>query len=585
MILMVVKGHKMSIRRQMIVLVTCFLLSPMLLFTYFFNHYLVQEVRQAVEVSVENSLILTEMNLDNLRINIINACISVSIDSEAGEYLEMNMDKTDFLKNIFAKKIEKMATINLASADNYGAIIGLNGETFNLYHGIANPLAQDFLQHPEQYRKINWFMMNTFDSAGTPFIVCTCPIYKNNTSVPDGISVVAVAQDGFQAIINRSRNYNTYEAIIVDKDDRILSHQNKAYIGKHINEIIRLEESSQGGTLASNLLTGGEFVYFDKAITIGDSWRTITLISYDEVFSGIDRITRLNNSVLLLLSVGTLAGVAMISKTITRPIVKLSNYMEAYPQNQGKLVKEEISSQEADSLYDSYTHQMETIDKLILKIESDKEAFNDLQFKTLQSQINPHFLFNTLNNIKMSAFLSGSKDVGYMIAELGKLLEVSIYFNSAMVSIGEELDYVTSYIRLQNIHFQGSLVLENRIPEELYFYQIIKFTLQPILENSIRHGFVRQHETHRILLLGEEREDRIIITVRDNGQGFSEEKLKEALHKLSAKEETGRVGLYNINERIKLTFGENYGLRINSREGEYTEVIVEIGKIRGEETC
>jgi len=154
-----------------------------------------------------------------------------------------------------------------------------------------------------------------------------------------------------------------------------------------------------------------------------------------------------------------------------------------------------------------------------------------------------------------------------------------------MVSIGEELDYVTSYIRLQNIHFQGSLVLENRIPEELYFYQIIKFTLQPILENSIRHGFVRQHETHRILLLGEEREDRIIITVRDNGQGFSEEKLKEALHKLSAKEETGRVGLYNINERIKLTFGENYGLRINSREGEYTEVIVEIGKIRGEETC
>ncbi|MBS5063201.1 MAG: sensor histidine kinase [Hungatella hathewayi] len=573
---------KLSIKRQMIFLVTCFLVLPMLLFTYFFNRYMLWEVRQNVEVSVENSLIVTDVNLENLRITIINACISAASDAQTAEFLQTDNKKTEFEKNVFAKKIENMVTVNLAGAEIGGAIIGLNGETFNLYMGVENPLAKDFIENPEAYKTIIWSRQNTFDAAGAPYIVCTCPIYRNDTAVLNGISVVALAQGDFQAIINRSRNYESYEAVIVDEQDTIVSHQNEAMIGKNLSEELEFSRGAQGETIAMQKSDGQKFLYFDRGVPIGDGWKTVTLVSYDEVFSGIDRTARSNNIIIILLSCCTILGVVVISRTISKPIVKLRDYMADYPVNSKELSREGISSREVDGLYDSYTKQMNTIQELIGKIEGDKQKLSDLQFQSLQAQINPHFLFNTLNNIKMMAFIKGCDDVGKMIAELGKLLEVSIYFNTPMVTIGEELDYVTSYVNLQNIHFEGRMVLDNQIPKELWKYQIVKFTLQPILENSIKHGFLNSMDVYRIELSAVELPKSIVICVKDNGTGFCEEKLKEIREKLSSREETRRVGLYNINERIKLSFGAEFGLDIDSIEEEYTVVTVRIPKIEGE---
>ena len=573
---------KLSIRKQMIFLVTCFLLLPMILFTYFFNRFMVREVRRNVEISVENSLIVTDVNLDNLRITIINACISAASDEQTGEFLEADNRKTEFEKNVFAKKIENMVTVNLAGAEIGGAIVGLNGETFNLYMGTENPLAKDFLNRPEDYKTITWSRQNTFDAAGTPYIVCTCPVYRNDTAVINGISVVALAQRDFQAIINRSRNYESYEAVIVDQNDMIVSHQNEALIGKNLQEELEFDKGSQGEAIAVRQSDGRKFLYFNKEVPIGDAWRIVTLISYDEVFSNLDQTAILNNLMIILLSCCTIIGVFIISRTISRPIIKLRDSMVDYPVKSGELSREGVSSLEVDSLYDSYAKQMNTIEDLIAKIESDKQKLSDLQFQSLQAQINPHFLFNTLNNIKMMAFIKGCEEVGQMIAELGKLLEVSIYFNTPVVTIGEELDYVTSYVNLQNIHFEGRMVLDNRIPERLWKYQIVKFTLQPILENSIKHGFLNPMDVYRIELTAEELSDAIIIHVKDNGTGFSGEKLKEIREKLLTREETKRVGLYNINERIKLSFGAEFGIEIDSIEEEYTVVTVRIPKLEGE---
>lgn len=573
--------YKLSIKKQLILLVICFLLLPMLLFTYFFNRFMVSEVRKSVRVSVENSLIITDVNLENLRITIINACILAASDGQTSEYLQTESTKTEFEKSIFAKKIENMVTVNLAGAEINGAVIGLNGETFNLYLGDENPLAKNFLKNPNSYRTITWSRQNTFDVEGTPYIVCTCPIYKNETAELSGISVVALSQEDLQTIMNKTRNYQTYRAVIVDKYDIIISHQEDIWIGKKLQDEMTLNNGMQGDTIAVNQLTGEKFLYFEQEISIGDAWRIISLVSYDEVFSKIDQIAKINNIILILLSGCTICGIFLISRTISRPIIRLRDYMADYPVMSGELVKERFSSKEVDSLYDSYADQLRTIDDLIGKIENDKQKLSDLQFQSLQAQINPHFLFNTLNNIKMMAFIRGCKDVGHMIAELGKLLEVSIYFNTPMVTIGEELDYVISYIKLQNIHYDDKLMLDNRIPESLWKYQIVKFTLQPILENSIKHGFLNQMNFYRIELSAETHEKVMVIKVKDNGAGFSKERLFEIKEKLSSREETERVGLYNINERIKLSFGKDYGLDIISEEGNCTIVTVKIPMIEG----
>lgn len=573
---------KWSIRNQMILLVTCFLLMPLLLFTYFFNWFMVREVRRNVEISVENSMIVTDVNLENLRITIINACISAASDEQTAEFLDDNAGKSEFEKNIFAKKIENMVTVNLAGAEIGGAIVGLNGETFNLYRGADNPLALDFVSNSEKYKTITWSRQNTFDAAGTPYIVCTCPVYRNDTAVLQGISAVALAQSDFQAIINRSKNYESYEAVIVDDTDTIVSHQNEAMIGRNLETEYQFVRGSQGESIAVRQSDGKKFLYFDRNVPIGSGWRSVTFLSYDEVFANIDRTAWLNHVMIILLSCCTIVGVFVISGAISRPIIRLRDSMAGYPVKTGDLEREGISSLEVDSLYDSYARQMNTIEDLIEKIESDKQKLSDLQFQSLQAQINPHFLFNTLNNIKMMAFIRGCQDVGQMIAELGRLLEVSIYFNTPLVAIGEELDYVTSYVNLQNIHFEGRMVLDNQIPESLWKYQIVKFTLQPILENSIKHGFDHPVGGYRIELSAEEHPESIVIRVKDNGSGFNQEKLREIRQKLLTREETKRVGLYNVNERIKLSFGEEFGLEIDSVEEEYTVVTVRIPKIEGE---
>ncbi len=230
-----------------------------------------------------------------------------------------------------------------------------------------------------------------------------------------------------------------------------------------------------------------------------------------------------------------------------------------------------------------YADEIEVIQKSILSSKAEKDYLNiqmqerikclhNAQMCALQSQINPHFMYNTLTAIANSAGLLLGKGnvVTKMIISLAKLLRTSLSGKNYLVPVSEELEHVRLYIELVQFRYHGRVQLFMEIPEDMWDEQIVKLSLQPLIENAIQHGLVDVKNGGYIWLRGEKRGEERYIYVIDNGKGLEQEKLNEIQTRLSDSSITkeSHIGLGNVNQRLKLIYGEEYGLRMErAKEG------------------
>lgn len=224
------------------------------------------------------------------------------------------------------------------------------------------------------------------------------------------------------------------------------------------------------------------------------------------------------------------------------------------------------------------------IDKMYTSEIKQKNA----ELVALQSQINPHFLYNTLESIRMKAYFVGAKEVGQMIYSLSVMFK-SMVKKSTIVTIEEEIDMCSVYLDLFRIRYEGRLETEIEVDPDIQNYSIIKLLVQPIVENYIVHGFRPLEDNNKISVRAQGAGDRIVIIVSDNGTGIPEEKLtqiRQTLDKILQPPDKGyrSIGLMNVHERIVMNYGHDYGVSINSTEGVGTEVRMEIPMLRKGET-
>ena len=219
------------------------------------------------------------------------------------------------------------------------------------------------------------------------------------------------------------------------------------------------------------------------------------------------------------------------------------------------------------------------LDLIESRVEDEKQK-KELEFRMLQSQINPHFLYNTLNSIKWMATIQNASGIPEMTTSLARLLKNIAKGTSELITIKEELDLLKDYITIQQYRYGGSIIVNyNIMSDDLYECNIIKFTLQPIVENAIFHG-IESKSTEGIIDINIKsiNNNKIVIEVIDNGIGISEDKIKKLLSskETTSKEYFNNIGISNVNERIKLTFGNEYGVNIKSKINEYTNIIITI---------
>ncbi len=201
----------------------------------------------------------------------------------------------------------------------------------------------------------------------------------------------------------------------------------------------------------------------------------------------------------------------------------------------------------------------------LMKEASEQAAMKEkMRFDALMAQINPHFLYNTLNSIKWISTINGNTLAAEMIGRLGKILHYSFGKQDDFVEIKEELQFLEDYVALMQIRYGNNIAYDVQVPEELLSCRILRFCLQPIVENAIMHGNF-SYSQGKILVSAERCKNNLILSVIDNGEGMTQEVAENILDKKIENSNSTGIGIWNIQQRINLLFGEKYGLKITSK--------------------
>lgn len=304
---------------------------------------------------------------------------------------------------------------------------------------------------------------------------------------------------------------------------------------------------------------------------------------YQEFFMDMIRFSLIVFAVILLVIIFLSYYIPL---SITRPIRKLSEVTEQVAKGNLEVRSQVRSGVEINMLSDSLNTMIDKINELLRQVTEEQVRLRKAEFELLQSQINPHFLYNTLDAIIWLAESGEEKKVVDMVGSLSEFFRTSLNRGEDMVTIKKELQHVRSYLEIQQMRYQDILRYEIQVPEELYRYLIPKITIQPLVENALYHGIKNKRGFGQIVISGKIETDHFVIQVKDNGIGITEERLTQVNDGIRDKVLTGNdiYGLYNVNERIRLNFGEKYGLSLESTYGEGTVASLSLPYMEGEKT-
>ncbi len=224
---------------------------------------------------------------------------------------------------------------------------------------------------------------------------------------------------------------------------------------------------------------------------------------------------------------------------------------------------------------------LDTIDRLMHENLKRELLMKNSEIKALQNQINAHFIYNVLEAIKMMAEIDEKSEISDAVTSLGKLLRYGMKFTARNVTVGQELEYVRNYLELINLRFDFRITLAISIPDLIYQQEIPKITLQPIVENAFYHGIEELGEDASIYIKAYEEGNDFLIEITDSGKGMKQEEVDQIHQKLAGDLESGGgsgngIGLKNVQDRIRISFGEQYGIHIFSKEKCYTKVVVRL---------
>lgn len=266
----------------------------------------------------------------------------------------------------------------------------------------------------------------------------------------------------------------------------------------------------------------------------------------------------------------------LIPLSITRPFKELSQVTDEIAKGNLSVRANVNTGAEATALSNSMNTMIDKINELLEQVTTEQTRLRKAEFELLQAQINPHFLYNTLDAIIWLAEAGEQKRVVGMVRNLSDFFRTSLNQGKDINSIKEEMLHVKSYLEIQHVRYQDILSYDIEVPESLYIYSIPKITIQPLVENALYHGIKNKRGMGHISIRGQAGEKDFTITVTDDGIGIDETRLRQVQSGIQNKVLTGKdfYGLYNVCERIRLNFGEEYGIFIESVYGEGTSVRV-----------
>jgi two-component system sensor histidine kinase YesM len=382
----------------------------------------------------------------------------------------------------------------------------------------------------------------------------------------------SVMNDMLQDIRLGQRGY----LFIVNSEGQIVYHPQQQLIysklkTEKIQEVLQIEN----GTFMSG--EGGN----RKMYTVQESdfgWKIVG-VSYVSELVGNQNKMRLSIIVLGLICIVIAIIISLfVSQRVSQPIKQLQGYMKEVEKGNFDIQVPVPTTIEIGRLARAFNMMVGRIKELMSQVVRDQELKRRSEINALQAQINPHFLYNTLDSIIWMAESKKSQEVVLMTSALAKLFRASISKGEELVTIETELEHITNYLKIQKMRYKNKLDYRIETDESVSQYKTIKLILQPIVENAIYHGIKMKRGPGLITIYSEETAADVLLIVEDNGNGMDEEKLAKLLTQQYEGEAGKGVGVGNVHGRLKLYFGAQYGLSYTSKPGEGTTVTIRLPK-------
>lgn len=367
---------------------------------------------------------------------------------------------------------------------------------------------------------------------------------------------------------------------LISQDGEMIYHPRGTELNRGLFEENSLETAKyEDGTYEIHSNSQNETVIVGSVAYTG--WKMIGVVPESVQAANYKNFRYYVFATVLVLMVMLLEGNQLVSRKISKPIRELDASVKAHEAG-GKPDIYIGGSSEIRHLGHSVQKSYEQIEKLMDEIIRQQNERRKSELDALQSQINPHFLYNTLESITWMVEAQENEAAVRMISELAKLLRVSLSRGKTIIPIKDELQHSRSYMNIQLARYKERFKTEFRIEEEIENCCIVKLVIQPILENAIYYGVGNMDEDDdgMIIVSGKKKDEDILITIEDNGMGMREEVLENILTDNSKVPKHGSgVGVINVHSRIRLMFGEEYGLSIESEPDEGTRVTIRIPAI------
>lgn len=305
-------------------------------------------------------------------------------------------------------------------------------------------------------------------------------------------------------------------------------------------------------------------------------WRTVGVFSMDEVMSSVNTIVYILFTCVIISLVLVVIVSFKFSRTLTNPIFKLKRLMKQAESGDLTVRFNFQHNDEIGELGQSFNHMIARIDQLIQMVYVEQENKRTAEMKSLQEQIKPHFLYNTLDTISWMARDYDAEDIVRLVDALTNMFRIGLSHGKDIITVKEEITHVSNYLYIQKIRYKDKLNYVIHVDESLYAIEVPKLILQPLVENAIYHG-VKAKRGGTITITGVPEGENLVFTVQDNGAGMPQEKVEELNRRMSERsvlDEQKSFGLFYIRERIQLCYGKGYGVHVESTLGEGTRVTI-----------
>lgn len=571
------------LRNKLILFYIPFLLVPILTL----GLYLTQTIRKS---TIDQSIRFYRQSAEQLHINMMNKLneyystgYDIATDPSVAEYLQTYSDDDLYMYQFYTDRI--MNQISKAYYRNSNIQVHIYTPNTDLkFSGLFIRNEQLFEQKKKEAQgcigSAKWESVGRTGGTSSLSYLMPITVYNDNIEVVGVLEMQIDVSDLKQFLSNSGGGQNI--VLLTDGAKRLVVSNVDA--GPQLLRIAEKVPNAGGEDYAD--YSGKKYLVISQNLensSLGLSgWKITSFVPLDDVYRNVDSIQRANLVACILCILIAVPLLVLLSKTITKRLEYLAEKMEEISQGRYDITVVVPGRDEVALLGRKFNQMLGALDLLTkqkmenkLKEEQLQNASKEARILALESQINPHYLFNTLESIRMSLVLKNDRETADLIQIFAKSIRVMMDDTEQFVTLHEEVHFINDYMKIQNFRCDGRIHLQMHTPAPLLHYRIPKFLLQPLVENAVSHGLEMKEGEGTIHVSVEYENGNLLIHVRDNGVGMGEKELlalRESFH--TPKPGCGNFALRNIAERLNLIYGERAAFRIESKLGKGTAVYV-----------